>query len=190
MYLCEKLLLEYSERLNGNTSPLYNAVLYCVILSPLNVRLKCIPILKRIVGSLGGTVIARALFKELLKILETPKTQVSQQLNAIFILKTHFLQTKNEKEANTRDLSAHSVVQCITALCSGTGISSEETNLLLLEALFPAHHPLVVTAAPELWTKVVKYHKISPTAFVIQQRAYFKKELIEGYKVNAVSSVF
>lgn len=97
---------------------------------------------------------------------------------------------KTEKEANTRDLSAHTVVQCITTLCSGTGISSEETNLLLLEALFPAHHPLVVTAAPELWTKVVKYHKISPSAFVIQQRAYVKKELIEGYKVNAVIFVF
>lgn len=77
MYLCEKLLLEYSERLNGNASPLHNAVLYCLILSPLNVRLKCTPILKRIVGSLGGTVIARALFKELLKFLETPKSQVS-----------------------------------------------------------------------------------------------------------------
>lgn len=77
MNLCEKLLLEYSERLNGNTSPLHHAVLYCVILSPLNVRLKCIPILKRIVGGLGGTLIARALFTELLKVLQTLKAQVN-----------------------------------------------------------------------------------------------------------------
>lgn len=76
MYLCEKLLMEYSERLNGNVSPLHHAVLYCVILSPSSVRLKCLPILKRIVGSLGGTAISRALFKELLKILEVRKSPI------------------------------------------------------------------------------------------------------------------
>lgn len=83
MYLCEKLLMEYSERLNGNVSPLHHAVLYCVILSPSSVRLKCIPILKRIVGSLGGTAIARALFKELLKILDTPKNQVCYKYTSV-----------------------------------------------------------------------------------------------------------
>lgn len=101
---------------------------------------------------------------------------------------------KTEKEAKEqdpsgRDFSVHNVTQCIVTLCSATGISTEETNLLLLEAFFPSHHPLVVAAAPKLWIKIVKYHKLSPETFVIQQRAFIRKDLIDSYKVNMVITI-
>lgn len=83
-------------------------------------------------------------------------------------------------------MSAHAVTQCITTLCSAKGISAEETNLLLLEALFPSHHSLVVTVAPKLWVKIIKHHNIIPSNFVKQQKAFFKKKLIDGYTVDAV----
>lgn len=171
MYLCEKLLLEYSERLNGNIAPLHRAVLYCTIVSPTSVRLKCLPILKKIVGSLGGTQIARALFRELLVFLEVTRLQV-----------------KSEKEAKeeSREISSHATAECVIALCSASTLSMEDAQLVCIDALFVCHHPLVVAAAPNLWVKIVKRHGLSPKDFVVQQRSYFRKNLIEGYKVNQV----
>lgn len=94
------------------------------------------------------------------------------------------LKVKTEQDSNGRELSPHTVTQCITALCSATGISPEDTQLLCLEALFVAHHPLVMIAAPNLWMKIVKHHNLIPKDFVMQQRDFFKKQLIHDYKVN------
>lgn len=63
MQLCEKLLVDYSEKLNGKHSPLHRAVLHCVIFGSATVRRKCLVVLKRMVGGLAGPSLARALFK-------------------------------------------------------------------------------------------------------------------------------
>lgn len=76
MNLCEKLLMEHAERLNGNIGVLHRAVLYCLLSSSVNVRRKCFAVLKRIVGSLSGNTIARALLKELQNFLDSGKAQV------------------------------------------------------------------------------------------------------------------
>lgn len=65
MQLCEKLLVEYPEKLNGKNSPLHRAVLHCVIFGSARVRRKCLIVLKRMVGGLAGPSLAQALFKVL-----------------------------------------------------------------------------------------------------------------------------
>ncbi|KAK5645448.1 hypothetical protein RI129_006748 [Pyrocoelia pectoralis] len=70
MQLCELLLLEYPEKFNGKAAPLYRAVLICMTSSSAIVRKKCLPAVQRIVSSLGGTTIAQALLRDLLKFID------------------------------------------------------------------------------------------------------------------------
>lgn len=74
MQLCQRLLTEHTDRLNGNVAPLHRAILYCVTSSSATVRLNCAAVLKKIVGSLGGAVIARAVMRELQCFLDAQKT--------------------------------------------------------------------------------------------------------------------
>lgn len=76
MQLCERLLLEYPERLNGKSEPLHRAILICLTASSSTVRRKCLISAKKIVGGLGGSILAGALLKDLLKFLELYKVQV------------------------------------------------------------------------------------------------------------------
>lgn len=77
MLLCEKLLSEHSERLNGSAKPLHRAVLVCLITSAASTRQKCMSSAKRLVSGLGGALLSRSLLRELVVFLETVKIWVS-----------------------------------------------------------------------------------------------------------------
>lgn len=77
MQFCERLLLDCPERLNGKVGPIHRAVLICVTSSSPVVRRKCYGILRRMVAGLDGTVLARAILKDLVVFLESAKIQVS-----------------------------------------------------------------------------------------------------------------
>ncbi|RZC38970.1 translational activator GCN1-like, partial [Asbolus verrucosus] len=172
MQLCEKLLIEYPEKLNGKNSPLHRAVLHCVIFGSARVRRKCLTVLKRMVGGLGGPTLARALFKELQNFLETAKVQ------------TRMEKEYKEQSDNATEVSPHVLVECITSLCSSPGLAPEHVQLLALDAFLPTHHPSVVAVAPDLWVKVIKHLNIKPKNLIAQQADFFKKVLVQEYNTS------
>jgi hypothetical protein len=166
MQLCEKLLIEHSDKLNGKNSPLHRAVLHCVIFGSAKVRRKCLTILRRMVGDSSRAALARAFLKELRIFLETSKVQ-----NRI----------DKEQGDNSAEVSPHALVECITSLCSSTDLPPEDVQLLALDAFLPTHHPSVMAVAPDLWVKVIKHLNVKPKNLITQQADFFKKVLVQEY---------
>ncbi|KAK4875808.1 hypothetical protein RN001_012230 [Aquatica leii] len=160
MYMCEHLLLEYPERLNGKAGPLYRAILICLTSASSNTRNKCLPCVRRIVSGLGGSVLAQALLKDLLKFLE--------------------VKLQNDSSEHNDSLSARIFIDCIQVLCSGTG-TADEIAAVALNALLPCHFPTIGAVLPNLWIKILKRSKINPKEFVAQQAQILKKMLIDDY---------
>ena len=175
MQLCEKLLLDYRDKLNGKNSPLYRAVIHCVVLSSAKTRRKCLKILKRMVAGLSRAVLARALFQGLGSFLETVK-----------------MQNKIEKDQTDggNEVSPHALVECITSLCSSPNLPPEDVQLLALDAFLPAHHPFVMSVAPDLWIKIVKHFNVKPKNLIAQQADFFKKMLVQDYVTSPVSTIY
>lgn len=101
------------------------------------------------------------------------------------------MQNKNENENRdqndaSNEISPHTVIECITALCSSSG-SAEDAQLVALEALLPTHNPAIVNIAPDLWIKIVKRLGLEPHLFVEQQLSNLKKLLIEEFTATPVS---
>ncbi|CAG9865117.1 unnamed protein product [Phyllotreta striolata] len=163
MQLCELLVVQYPEKLT-RPEPVYRAILYCSTIHLSNMRRKCLAVLKRIVASLSGVAVARALFKELNKFLETNR-----------------IQSRDDKDDSNNSLTSHSVTECITTLFSVSGAPVEDIQLLAVDSLLPAHHPAVVALVPNLWLKVIKHFNIKPKDLVARQAAKFNELLIDNY---------
>ena len=109
MQLCEKLLLEHSDKLSGPLTPLHRAIIFCLISSDSSLRQRCYLVVHRLVSSLAGTQIASQLLTEFNKYLESTKFQVQcvillfkavpmlnpfifrKSLSLLFFLYVHFL---------------------------------------------------------------------------------------------------
>ncbi|KAK9878672.1 hypothetical protein WA026_023121 [Henosepilachna vigintioctopunctata] len=182
MQLCEKLLLDYQDKLCGKASPLYKAVIYCVTCGTSQVRRTCLPFLKNMVNNeTKGSSLSRALFKEFSTFLDSTAVKGA-------------LEKKIKDLTESSDISPHALVECISTLCSPTKLSKEDRELLALDALLPCHHAVVASAAPGLWMKVIKHLGIKPTDLVRKYQSHFKKDLIENYhascaKQYALSSI-
>lgn len=175
MQLCETLLVEHPEKVK-NPAPLHKAILHCSTYSNTLVRRKCLTVLNRIVGSLSGAAIARALFKELQNFLDSNKV---------------IAKSEDQKENdNNSCISPHALIECITSLCSSSGLTTEDAHLLAIEALLPTHHPSIVALAPNLWVKIVKHLNCKPKDLVARRAGHFRSSLIEGYKNTLVSIFF
>lgn len=176
MQLCEILLVEYPEKVNKNPQPIHRAVLYCVISPSSPVRRRCHIILKRIVGSLSGISIARVLVKELQSLLESNKIVMKSEIG-----------DSNQNDRNSFVLS-HSLVECVTALCSSSGLISEDFHLLAVDTFLPVHHPLIAQLSPDLWIKIVKHYNFKPKDLITQWSDYFMNYVIADYNNSPVSS--
>ncbi|CAG9834134.1 unnamed protein product [Diabrotica balteata] len=168
MQLCEVLLVQYPEKLK-KPEPIHRAVLYCTTVCSSSTRRKCLAILKRIVGSLSGAAIARSLFKELQRFLETNKVINEPK-------------SEDNKESDNNFLSSHTVVECITTLCSLSGLTTEDVQLLAIDSLLPTHHPSVVNLMPNLWVKIIKHFNSKPKDLVARQSSQFKQLFVDEYK--------
>lgn len=132
--------------------------------------------LKRIVSSLSGITIARSLVKELLTLLDSNK----------IILKTDGAEKENQNDSIPFTLS-HSLIECITTLCSSTGLTMEDFHLLAIDSFLPSHHPLISKMSPDLWIKTVKHFSCKPKDLIIQWSDSFKKIVIDNYRNTEVS---
>ncbi|KAJ8966633.1 hypothetical protein NQ314_003400 [Rhamnusium bicolor] len=165
--LCEVLLVQHPEKIK-KAEPVYRAILYCTTYPSTTVRRNCLTILNRIVGSLSGATIARALFKELHKFLDSNKIVSKSE--------------KDDKDNDNNYISPHALIECITSLCSSSGLTPEDVHLLAIEALLPTHHPSVVGLAPDLWVKIVKHFNCKPKDLVAQRASHFRQTLVDEYK--------
>lgn len=84
----------------------------------------------------------------------------------------------------------HALAECIRTLCAATTIVPEDSQYLCMESLFVAHYPSVMSVSKELWVKIVKRLNLNPKDFVVRQKSYFVKTLIEEYKVSSVLVLF
>ncbi|KAG5899951.1 hypothetical protein JTB14_002498 [Gonioctena quinquepunctata] len=169
MQLCEVLLVVYPEKLKIS-EPILKAVLHCTTHSSTATRKKCLILLRKIIGSLSGATIARCLFKELRKFLNNNKVLSNAE--------------KDDEKGNENSyyLSSHSLIECITALCSAKGLTSEDVHLLAIDALLAMHHPSVFSLAPNLWIKIVKHFQCKPKDLVAQNATQLRKILVEEYE--------
>ena len=76
MMLCEHLLVSHAEKLEGRSNPFHHAVIFCLTCGSPSVRAHCRSVAKKMVSSLGGTEIARALLREFTHCVEALKIQV------------------------------------------------------------------------------------------------------------------
>lgn len=91
----------------------------------------------------------------------------------------------------TSEISAHALVECVMAICSGKELHSEDAQAVALAALLPAHHPAIVAISSDLWVKVVKRFGLDPHNFVSEQQATLKAILVDSERISPVSfSVF
>lgn len=169
MQLCEILLVQFPEKVDKKSEPIFRAILYCCTVSSVNVRQSCLTILKKIVGSLSGAVIARALLKEMLPFLESRKVSSGDK-------------DDNKENDSHLVLSPHSIVECLTSICSSKGMTPEDVHFLAMDSLLPSHHPSVVNMAPDLWVKIVKHLECKPKDLIVQRASHFRKVLVDEYK--------
>nr|CAH7734834.1 unnamed protein product [Callosobruchus chinensis] len=106
MQLCEILLVQVPEKVK-NPEPLHKAVLHCCTISSSENRKKCLAVLKQVVSSLSGASIARDIFKEMPKYLDTHKIATKSEKDA---------GENKENDGSSGVPSRHSVVECIRAL--------------------------------------------------------------------------
>ncbi|XP_046688091.1 eIF-2-alpha kinase activator GCN1-like [Homalodisca vitripennis] len=176
MQLCERLLVDHCDKLAvSGAGPLHRAVLHCCASPSAGLRQRCRPVLRRLVSSLGGTHTARHLLQELNKYLDTVK----------------ILTGENDKEAKeggepppSGEVSSKILSDIVVTLCSGSNLTVEDRQLLALDALLPSHHPAVLSAAPDLWVKLVKYFKLDIYHFIEDFSQQFIKIAIDDFKVT------
>ncbi|KAJ8939614.1 hypothetical protein NQ318_012337 [Aromia moschata] len=176
MQLCEILLVQYPEKVVKAARPLYRAILHSSTFSSTSVRRKCLLILRRITGSLSGTSIARSILKELQFFLESNKVTLKME------------KEDSKENDNNTCISPHALIECITTLCSSSGLTSEDVHLMAIEALLPAHHPSVIKLVPNLWVKIIKHYNCKPKDLVAQRATHFRQALVESYTATPVST--
>ncbi|CAH1977085.1 unnamed protein product [Acanthoscelides obtectus] len=171
MQLCEILLVQIPEKVK-RPEPLHKAVLHCCTINSSENRKKCLTVLKRIVSSLSGASIARALFKEMPVHLDTHKVIVKSEKDG----------ENKENDGGSGQPSTRSVVECIRTLCSSTGLTPEDVQLLAMDALLPCHHPAVIALEPTMWIKIVRHLGCKPKELVAKRATQFRQMLVENYK--------
>ncbi|KAL3270236.1 hypothetical protein HHI36_009292 [Cryptolaemus montrouzieri] len=173
MQLCEKLLLDYPDKLNGKASALYKAVIFCVTSGTSQVRRTCVPILKNMANNeTRGPSLSRALINEFSVFLDSTAVKGA-------------LEKRIKEQPDSNDISPQSLVECLVTLCSSTKLSSDDRELLALDALLPCHHPVIAAAAPGLWLKVIKHLGIKSKELVTKHHSHFKNDLIDNYHTSS-----
>ncbi|KAL0272371.1 UNVERIFIED_CONTAM: hypothetical protein PYX00_005366 [Menopon gallinae] len=172
--LCEKLLMDHADRVNGKDQALHKAVLYCLTKTSKNVRSVSRNIVKRLVSILGGTQLALALIK-----------QFSQLLDSVSASQV----TDNNKEnTGERETGLHALADAFVCICGGSNLCEEDTHQIALATLVCAHHPLLRQCARNFWLKLLKQLNVDPKNFINLHKSelhnIFTKEYVPNESVG------
>ena len=158
MQLCDKLMSEFSDRLNDKSmTGLHRAIVACLTTPRSVTRRRCAPLAKKLLTALTTYEPARSLLAEFNRFLEIAKIRQD---------------TENDREED-RDgspqiatVTGRSLAEGLLAICSGSFVFEEFAYQLVADSLIPAHHSAIVKAVPNLWMKIVKNFKLTPREFV------------------------
>lgn len=165
--LCEKLLVEYPEKIGNRSEPLLKAIIFSALYPSTTIRQKCLVNIRKMVEGLSGAAISKAILGQLQTLLEPDKiTFVKENSDNVFAT------------------TPNAVVQLITTLCSAQGLISEHAQSVAVAAVLPAHYPLVVSVTPGLWIKLAKHLNCIPRNLVAQCALQFQEMLIKQYKAS------
>ncbi|XP_066249177.1 stalled ribosome sensor GCN1 [Euwallacea similis] len=175
--LCEKLLVNHSEKVETKSEPLLKAVINSSLYPSTPIRKKCFAIIERMLNSPNGAKISIALLKQLEVLLDCDKINLVEE-NGDTVWAT----------------TPHVLVEFITNVCSLKNLSSENAQMVVMSALLPAHCPLVTRLAPQLWVKIARHLKCNPKHLIAQRSIELRKLMVEQYKAtetyeNALSTI-
>lgn len=68
--------------------------------------------------------------------------------------------------------------------------SEEDKQLLSIDALLAAHHPLVISENSTLWLKIVRHFKLQPKIIISLHANNIRNKYIAGFQSNQVRYIF
>ncbi|XP_063238170.1 stalled ribosome sensor GCN1 isoform X2 [Bacillus rossius redtenbacheri] len=182
MTLCERLLLDHEERLDGRAGPVHRAVLFCLTAPGSRLRLRCCAAARRMVSTLGGTALARLLLRELARQLRDRPAPSSSPLD-------HDKENQDGPDhgggGGGGQAPAKVLVGCITTICSGVNLAPEDAQTLAQDSLVCCHDPSIVSVSPDLWLRLLKHLKLDPRTFIESNKDKLTKLLVEEYAPTA-----
>lgn len=161
MLMCEKLLLNYSDRIKGSADPIYKAVVYCMNSNVKKVRNYCLPFAENIVSGKNGIIHAKALLKETTSLIQTAKVSAEGE----------------NSDENT--IPAKAFIDSILVLCCGKNMDSVNSQCLALCSLLCSHHPAIVS---DLWENVLKNLNLDPKSLISLNSNKIKEIILLEYK--------
>lgn len=151
MLLCEKLLLDYSDRINEKSlTGINRAIVVCVTAPRSATRRKCAASLKKVLTGLSTYAQVEAILQEFNNFLDNSRAKVNK--------------LDKEKEASGGEavvngggeLSGRCLADGLFAICSATFLYESAAMQMAKDALIPANDPLIAASVPQLWLKIVK----------------------------------
>ncbi|XP_066998088.2 stalled ribosome sensor GCN1 [Anabrus simplex] len=157
MQLCERVLLDQPDKLDGRANPFHKAIIFCLTHPSSELRQHCRSSVRKLLSPLGGLSLAQCLLKEFTKFLDTAKVLSSDTEK----------ENKDGVEAGGGgEINPKVLVDCIVTFCSGENKEPGGYKLLSLESLVCSHHPVIMASAPKLWLKLLKCMGQNPNTFV------------------------
>ncbi|XP_046621828.1 eIF-2-alpha kinase activator GCN1 isoform X1 [Neodiprion virginianus] len=170
MLVCERLLLQFSNRLSEKAlAGINRAIVACVTTAKSTTRRRCAPLLKKVLTGLSSYEPAEALLAEFDKFLEVAK-----------------IRTEAEKESKdelvTGEVTGRALADGLLAICSGSFLFEVAAMQMVRDSLIPAHHPVILKAVPNLWFKIVKNFNLIPREFCRTFGNEIRKTFVQNYK--------
>ena len=169
MQLCERLVSEFSDKLNEKALVgIHRAIVACLIVPKSSIRKRCAPLSKKILTGLSTHEPVQSLLQEFNKVLENIKAKVETEAE--------------NKEDVPGETSGRALADGLLAICSGSFLFEPLAMQLIRDSLIPAHHPVILKAVPKLWFKILKNFNLSVENFFKCFGSEIKKMFIQEYK--------
>ncbi|KMQ96025.1 translational activator gcn1 [Lasius niger] len=170
MLLCERLITEFSDRLNEKAlTGIHRAIVSCATASNSATRQRCFPLVKKIMTGLSTYAPAQALLTEFNKFLENVKIKSESD-------------KESKEESSMGEITGRCLADGLFAICSGSFLFEAPTYQMTRDALLPSHHPALLKAVPNLWFKIAKNYNLVPKDFLRSYSNEVRKMLIQNYK--------
>lgn len=169
MLLCERLVTEFSDKLNEKAlTGIHRAIVSCATAPHSTTRQRCFPLIKKIMTGLSTYAPAQALLTEFNKFLENVKIKSESE--------------ENKEETSMGEITGRCLTDGLLAICSGSFLFEAHTYQMTRDALLPSHHPALIKAVPNLWFKIAKNYNLVPKDFLRSYSNEVRKMLIQNYK--------
>ncbi|XP_011647093.1 eIF-2-alpha kinase activator GCN1 [Pogonomyrmex barbatus] len=170
MLLCERLITEFSDKLNEKAlTGIHRAIVSCATAPNSATRQRCLPLVKKIMTGLSTYAPAQALLTEFNKFLENVKIKSESD-------------KENKEETSMGEITGRCLADGLFAICSGSFLFETPSYQMTRDALLPSHHPALLKAVPNLWFKIAKNYNLVPKDFLRSYSNEVRKMLIQNYK--------